>query len=102
MLYSNSDRANHLTLSHKERYILMSDNKKVLKRIWGGALLLAGIGVFFRIPQVMPRIEEIQQFSAIMPYIRFCFYLIGILLIGGGCRKLYESWQNGQDRDTDG
>ena len=102
MLYFKSDHANYLTLSHKERYIPMSDNKKLLKRVWGGALLLAGIGVFFRIPQVMPQIEEIRQFSAIMPFIRFCFYLIGILLIGGGCRKLYETCQDEQDRNIDG
>ena len=64
-------------------------NKVVVQIIWGIALTLAGIGVFFRIPQVMPRIEEIKQFSSVIFFIRFSFYLLGMLLIGGGLKKIY-------------
>ncbi len=52
--------------------------------------MVAGIGVFFRIPQVMPEIEKIGYFEPALVFIRFCFYLMGILLIGGGIRKLYR------------
>ena len=62
-------------------------NKNTIQFIWGGLLILAGIGVFFRIPQVMPQIEKIEYFSS--AFVRFCFYLLGILLIGGGAKKIY-------------
>ncbi len=67
-------------------------NKTVVQLIWGIALVLAGIGVFFRIPQVMPKIAKIEQFSGVMFFIRFCFYLIGMLLIGGGSKKIYSNY----------
>ena len=66
----------------------MSDNKHTIQLIWGVLLLVMGIGVFFRIPQVMPEIEKIEQYASMTLYIRFCFYLIGILLIGGGAKKI--------------
>lgn len=64
--------------------------KSKFQLIWGSALLLAGIGVFFRIPQVMPEIERIGYFTSALVFIQFCFYLMGILLIGGGIKKLYR------------
>jgi len=76
----------------------MSQNKKNVKIIWGVMLVLAGIGVFYRIPQVMPRIESLEQFSSVMFFIRFCFYLLGILLIGGGSKKIYDSYQKFEDK----
>ncbi|MBU4462696.1 MAG: hypothetical protein L6247_00820 [Desulfobacteraceae bacterium] len=77
----------------------MAKNKKVIQLIWGIALVLAGIGVFYRIPQVMPKIEQIKQFSSIMFFIRFCFYFLGVLLIGGGVKKLYNNYKNQKDSD---
>jgi hypothetical protein len=32
----------------------VADKKNTLQLIWGILLLFAGVGVFFRIPQVMP------------------------------------------------
>ncbi len=60
--------------------------------IWAVALILAGLGVFYRIPQVMPNIEQIPRFAAAANLIRFCFYFMGIFLIGGGCKKLYHQY----------
>jgi hypothetical protein len=57
--------------------------------IWGIALILAGVGVFIRIPQVMPRIAQIESFANIAFFIRFCFYFMGLILIGGGLKKVY-------------
>jgi len=68
-------------------------NKPVIQVIYGIALTLAGIGVFYRIPQVMPRIEQIQQFSSVIGFIRFSFYLMGVLLIGGGLKKIYGNYK---------
>ncbi|MFZ5571377.1 MAG: hypothetical protein ACOZF0_13300 [Thermodesulfobacteriota bacterium] len=67
----------------------MPDKKNNRTLIWGVALTLAGLGVFFRIPQVMPRIAEIDYFSSVLGVIRFCFYLMGAILMVGGLRKVY-------------
>jgi len=71
----------------------MFKNKPVIQVIYGIALTLAGIGVFYRIPQVMPRIEQLQQFSSVIGFIRFSFYLMGVLLIGGGLKKIIVNYK---------
>ena len=71
----------------------MFKNKPVVQVIYGIALTLAGIGVFYRIPQVMPRIEQLQQFSSVIGFIRFSFYLMGVLLIGGGLKKIIVNYK---------
>lgn len=68
-------------------------HKPVFQVIYGIVLTLVGIGVFYRIPQVMPRIERIQQFSSMMGFVRFSFYLLGLLLIGGGLKKIYQNYK---------
>ncbi len=67
-------------------------DKKNIQMIWGGLLVLAGLGVFYRIPQVMPRIAQMDAFANALPLIRFCFYFLGVLLVYGGGRKLYENY----------
>jgi len=67
------------------------NNKITVQIIWGVALVLAGIGVFYRIPEVMLRIEKIDQFASGTFFVQSSFYILGILLIGGGSKKLYEN-----------
>ncbi len=76
-------------------------NKTFVQIIWGVALVFAGTAVFFRIPQVMLRIEKIEQFSSAMVYIRFCFYLLGILLVGGGSKKIYDNYRKLDVKSSD-
>ncbi len=68
----------------------MKGTTRSVQIVWGVLLIAAGIGVFIRIPQVMPQIAQIEQFSSILSYIRFCFYLLGAMLIGGGAKKLLQ------------
>jgi hypothetical protein len=68
-------------------------HKPTIQVIYGIALTLAGIGVFYRIPQVMPKIEQMKQFSSVISFIRFSFYLMGVLLIGGGLKKIYGNYK---------
>jgi len=67
----------------------MADKKNTLQLIWGVLLVLAGIGLFFRIPQLMPGIKKIEHFTPFIYFIYFCLYLLPILLIAGGGRKVY-------------
>ena len=75
----------------------MDKNKIITKIVWGFLLTLAGIGVFFRIPQVMPKIAKIEYFSSAMYFIRFCFYLLGVLLVWGGAKRIYENYKKLKD-----
>ncbi|RPJ14865.1 MAG: hypothetical protein EHM30_09635 [Desulfobacteraceae bacterium] len=79
----------------------MGKNGTTIQLCWGIILVLAGLGVFYRIPQVMPRIETIEQFSSVMFFIRFCFYLLGILLIGGGLKKVYNNYGKSEGKKPD-
>lgn len=60
-----------------------------LQLLWGVILALTGVGLLFRIPQVMPRIREIESFAGALPFIAFCFYFMAAVLIGGGVKKIY-------------
>jgi hypothetical protein len=68
-------------------------NKTTFQLVWGFLLVLAGIGVFFRIPQVLPKIEKIEQFARVIYFIRFCFYLLGVLMIAGGSKKIIDNFK---------
>jgi len=75
----------------------MNKNKIFIQIVWGIALVMAGIGVFYMIPQKMAQIEKIEQYSSALALIRFCFYLIGVLLTGGGLKKIYDNYKkNGE------
>jgi hypothetical protein len=70
----------------------MDDNLRPrLQLVWGVLLVLAGVGLFFRIPQVMPQIRQIDYFAAVIPFIYFCMYFMAVFLIAGGARKLYRN-----------
>jgi hypothetical protein len=68
----------------------MPDPKSNFQLIWGLLLTLAGVGLLFRIPQVMPQIRQIEYFASVIPFIYFCFYFMAALLIAGGVKKIYD------------
>lgn len=78
----------------------MTKEKILFQTVWGALLVIMGIGVFFRIPQVMPQIEQIEYFSSIIWFVKFSFYLIGILLIGGGIKKLILCYRHFTDNTS--
>ena len=80
----------------------MASPGKNFQLVWGIVLIIAGLGVFYRIPQVMPRVRQITYFSGIMPFIYFCFYLMGVLLVGGGVKKLVDIYRRRDDDGADG
>jgi len=69
----------------------MAQNK-LLQLLWGVALASAGVGVLIMLPARMEQIRQLRQaspHSLDMLFLWFCFGLLGILLIGGGLRKIY-------------
>ena len=78
----------------------MEAQKKKFQFIWGILLLLVGIGVFFRIPQIIPEIKKIEHFASILFFIYFCFYLVGILLVVGGGRKIYNHFKKPNEENA--
>ncbi len=85
--------------SDKDQNDAGSDSRTVAQIVWGVALVLAGAGVFYRIPQVMPKIEKIEWFSSNLFFVRFCFYLLGILLVAGGSKKIYHYYRKLKTQD---
>ncbi len=81
----------------------MSDKNSNFQIVWGIALVLMGIMVFFRIPQVMLEIERIETFSSSLGFIRFCFYFMAVMLTAGGGQKLYRQFitQKKDDESAD-
>ncbi len=65
------------------------DNSQVFQLLWGCALLLMGLAFFFRIPEVMQQFAEKEHFFGAW-YVRLSMYLVSIMLIGGGGKKLYN------------
>ena len=71
----------------------MDNNRAKIQLIWGLALVLMGVAVIFRIPQVMPRLMQIESLAALKGFLYFCFYFLAAALIYGGGRKLFENYK---------
>lgn len=70
----------------------MDNNKNSFQLLWGVALTAAGIGVFAILPHRMAQIRQLRQaepYDFDMLFLWFCFGMLGVLLIGGGLRKIY-------------
>lgn len=68
---------------------------------WGILLLLAGLGVCFLTPQKMEEIKQIEHFASYTTFIWFCFYFMGILLVGGGIKKIYQYYRFSEKQDPE-
>ncbi len=65
-------------------------NKKQFQILYGIVLIIVGIGVFFKIPYVMPEIIKINYFANATLVIEFSFYLLGGLVVLAGVKKIYK------------
>ncbi len=60
---------------------IMENQRSPLQLVWGVALVLAGVGVFYKIPERIPEVlAAFEQLAALKYFVYFCFYLMGILL----------------------
>lgn len=71
----------------------MQESKHKAHIIWGVMLTVVGLGVFYRIPQVLPKIAEIELFANNLTWVKICFYVLGVLLVIGGTRKIVENYR---------
>lgn len=68
------------------------DPKTRRQLIWGFALIAMGIGVFFRVPIVSERLADAIETNSRLYFVRFSFYLIAVILVGGGIKKIRHYW----------
>ena len=78
----------------------MDKNKATFQIIWGVLLALMGIALIFRVPYLMERIVQIQYYASIKWLIRIILYIVALMLIGGGLRKIYDHYKILTARDS--
>ena len=71
----------------------MDKNKAKYQLIWGILLALMGLSLFIQVPQVMERIAQIEYYASIKWFVRIIIYLLAVMLIGGGAKKIYDNFK---------
>jgi len=71
----------------------MDRNKSIFHLIYGILLVLMGLMLFVQAPQVMERIVQIEYYAPIKWFIRIIIYLIAVMLVVGGGRKIYDNYK---------
>ena len=76
----------------------MSEEKSFSHLALGIIFVLTGVMMFFSIPGKMEEIQQIKQYSNGMNgFLRVSFYLISVLLAGGGVRKIVIHFRSVQE-----
>ena len=78
----------------------MGEQKQATQLIWGLLLVLAGVGVVFRLNSLESELDAIAGQPSTALFIRICIYVMAILLIGGGIRKIRGYYKNGNQSNT--
>ncbi len=68
-------------------------DKKNFQFYYGIVLTAVGLGVFYRIPQVMPKVEAIEFFSQKLLAVKVSFYLLGAFLVLAGAIRIYKNYK---------
>jgi hypothetical protein len=68
-------------------------DKKKFRFYYGMILIAVGLGVFYRIPQVLLQVETIEFFRQKIHLVKFCFYILGGLLILAGGIRIYKNYK---------
>jgi hypothetical protein len=72
-------------------------SKSNIQLIWGAALILVGISVFFKVPLVVPKLKTMGLSHATIGFFSVCLYIIGFVLVGGGVRKWIQHFKPEED-----
>ncbi len=68
-------------------------DKKNFQFYYGLVITVVGFGVFYRIPQVIQRIEPIDFFSKKILVVKFCLYVLGAMLVIAGSMRIYKNFK---------
>ena len=77
----------------------MKQDSSKLQLVWGCLLTLMGIALIFRIPQIIPKIKQIEFYGPVRYFIYFCLYLIAVILIAQGAKKIFENYKQAKNRN---
>lgn len=69
-------------------------DKKKIRFYYGIVLIAVGLGVFYRIPQVMPQIETIEFFKQKLFLVKLCFYILGLFLVWAGAIRIFKIYKD--------
>ncbi len=73
-------------------------SRVIVQKTWGAMLALMGIALFVRIPEVTARIAENSGWSpGVLTMARVAMVLVGVILLGGGIRKLVAGEGRGKN-----
>lgn len=75
--------------------------KNHIQLIWAVVLMSVGVAVFLEIPRKMSQLDQLYQSPAKIWAFKICFYLVGILLVGGGIRKTIQYFQPNSQHKPD-
>ncbi len=73
-------------------------DKKKFGLYYGILLIIVGLGVFYRIPEVIVQIENIEFFRQKLLVVKICFYILGVLLIWAGGIRIHRNFKPGNFR----
>ena len=68
-------------------------DKKKIDFYYGIVITIVGLSVFYRIPQVLPRVATIEFFEQKLFIVKACFYILGGLLVLAGGIKIYKNYK---------
>lgn len=68
-------------------------DKKTFGFYYGIILIAVGLAVFYRIPQVVLKVETIEFFSRKLFLVRASFYILGGLLILAGGIRIHRNYK---------
>ncbi len=68
-------------------------DKKKINFYYGVVIVVVGLSVFYRIPQVMPRVATIEFLAQKLFIVKACFYILGGLLVLAGSIRIYKNYK---------
>lgn len=77
-------------------------SKGSIQLIWGIALILAGVGMFVYIPQRTAELAQSSSFFGNIMVARICLYLMAVILVGGGAKKVVRYFKYKPSGTTQG
>ncbi len=68
-------------------------DKKKFTLYYGIILIAVGLGVIYRVPEVMVKVETIEFFSQKMLLVKSCSYILAALLILAGGIRVFKNYK---------